>query len=865
MPAVSLKWARDAADLLEEAFEIEAPAAVVAAPMDFREFICKVNPRLKWSEMSERLVALLQRVADGELKRLMVFMPPRHGKSELVSRLFSAYYLYRWPDRYVGLNSYAAELAYTFSRAARANFRDGGGEISEESWAVKHWETRGGGGMWASGVGGPITGKGFSCFPEGVSVTTEWGKIDIATLCQLQDPPRVLSFNHESNTLEWKRIVAVRVKPARDFVEISLPSGGKLRCTPDHPIFSTESGYRASGDLVPGETVIQVAQIQKMRGLPRANSQTCFVRELLSRDSRLSLSSEMYFLQRGIRETALRSGESLAPGQYGVLLRRGMFTPASRHEAPPDVQSLRQSRDRDANKLLLPKLHPRSCGGVSAITGQGLRNLQHGIQPKIVQGSLLLQGLSEQSTFNPHGWQGQQPLQDRYKLCTVVQGDESRDQGKGSIPMRRLREAREDDSIQTNAERWNFPDPIEPSNSPYRLQSQKQQSRELGDSMQRVPQAASPFDRCWQVVPISGVDHVRGNFELVYDLQVEGNHNFFANEILVHNCGIIDDPLKNHEEASSEAVRKGHKDWYDSTFYTRAEEDAAIVVLQTRWHEDDLSGWLLSREEESPENWHIVSLEAIKGEIAPSFPPTCTVEPDWRRVGEPLNPVRMSLARLQKISQTIRNYFWLALYQQRPRPADGDMFKESWFQRYDRVPSEFEQIAVSVDCNFKSTKSGSFVVIQLWGMIGPNFYLIHQMRDRMGFVETRAKIRDMVDWSGELLGVRPHAVLVEDKANGPAIMDELRSEIAGLIPINPGKSSKEARAEAVSSYYEGGNVWLPEQPIAPFIVKDYLDEFLAFPNAATDDQVDASSQLISWVIGRRRHQVHRPPIVRRRY
>jgi predicted phage terminase large subunit-like protein len=156
-------------------------------------------------------------------------------------------------------------------------------------------------------------------------------------------------------------------------------------------------------------------------------------------------------------------------------------------------------------------------------------------------------------------------------------------------------------------------------------------------------------------------------------------------------------------------------------------------------------------------------------------------------------------------------------------------------------------------------------VIQLWGLVCPNFYLIHQMRDRMGFVETRTKIRDMVDWSAELLGIKPHAVLVEDKANGPAIMDELRSEIAGLIPINPGKSSKEARAEAVSSYYEGGNVWLPEQPISPFIVKDYLDEFMSFPNASTDDQVDASSQLISWAIGRRRHQTHRPPIVRRRY
>ncbi len=91
----------------------------------------------------------------------MVFMPPRHSKSETVSRLFTAYYLYRHPERFVGLASYGADLAYTLSRAARDNFVKACGQLSKAAKAVKQWLTSTGGGLWAAGVGGPATGKGF--------------------------------------------------------------------------------------------------------------------------------------------------------------------------------------------------------------------------------------------------------------------------------------------------------------------------------------------------------------------------------------------------------------------------------------------------------------------------------------------------------------------------------------------------------------------------------------------------------------------------------------------------------------------------------------------------------------------------------
>jgi predicted phage terminase large subunit-like protein len=131
-----------------------------ANPISFREFVSKVNLRYRWYRHCEVLADVLQRVADGEIKRLMVFTPPRHGKSEAVSRLFTAYFLYRHPEYWIGLSSYAAELAYTLSRNARENYLRAVGSISEQASAVKQWETGLGGGLWATGAGGPATGRG---------------------------------------------------------------------------------------------------------------------------------------------------------------------------------------------------------------------------------------------------------------------------------------------------------------------------------------------------------------------------------------------------------------------------------------------------------------------------------------------------------------------------------------------------------------------------------------------------------------------------------------------------------------------------------------------------------------------------------
>lgn len=218
-------------------------------------FIREVNPRYEVYRHCQELIGVLEKVVTGEIDRLMVFMPPRHSKSETVSRLFSSYYLRRHPDRWVGVNSYAADLAYTLSRNARENFVTAGGQLSGSAKAVKHWETRQGGGMWAAGVGGGITGKGFHCLPKCAIIETEIGNITIGRLYDIGDPISVKSFNHSTGKIEYKPISAYTRRQCGDFVRITLSNGKQLVCTPEHPVYVDGKGYIGATDVQAGDTV----------------------------------------------------------------------------------------------------------------------------------------------------------------------------------------------------------------------------------------------------------------------------------------------------------------------------------------------------------------------------------------------------------------------------------------------------------------------------------------------------------------------------------------------------------------------------------------------------------------------------------
>ena len=442
-------------------------------PLTFRQFIKQANPQYKFYKHADVLIDVLQRVADAALKRVMVFLPPRHSKSETISRLFSAYFLYRYPQRWVALTGYAADLAHTLSRNARENYSRVAGDLASNASAVKHWETGYGGGLWAAGVGGPATGKGW-------------------------------------------------------------------------------------------------------------------------------------------------------------------------------------------------------------------------------------------------------------------------------------------------------------------------------------------------------------------------------------HLGIIDDPIKNAEEAASDAIRARNQDWYNSTFYTREEPwsdtdpNGALVIVQTRWHEDDLAGGLLEQErqaedDEDRERWHIVNLPAIAEESTPDqFPESCTVEPDWRQPGEALCPERRPLEKLQKIRKRIAGYFFDSLFQQRPSAKEGEFFKVGKLEVVEAEPAGLRKCRAWDLAASKGT--GAYTSGVLMGTDDNGIYYVCDVdRGQLSADDAKATLRSTAVSDGQDVAIH----LPQDPGQaGKAQAEQLVRFLAGFnVKAEPVTGSKETRAFSFAAQVNSGNVKMIDGKWN----KAFKEELRQFPRGKYKDQVDSSS------------------------
>lgn len=257
--------------------------------------------------------------------------------------------------------------------------------------------------------------------------------------------------------------------------------------------------------------------------------------------------------------------------------------------------------------------------------------------------------------------------------------------------------------------------------------------------------------------------------------------------------------------------------------------------MNTRWAEDDLTGRLLDIAKSDPEaeQWHVLSFPMVQEVTEYTHPE------DPREDGGLLWPERFPEKKVIAIKKSAGSRVWGALYQQRPAPDDGDLVQREWWQFYKTAPpmEYLDYISMSWDFTFKGGKSSDYVVGQVWGRKGATYYLLDQVRAKMNFSATVMAIRALTaKWPDY------REIIVEEKANGAAIIDTLKKEIRGIIPYNP-KESKQARASSITPMIEAGQVFLPDPSIAPWI-GDYIEEWAVFPNGAHDDQIDCSSQML---------------------
>ena len=170
---------------------------------------------------------------------------------------------------------------------------------------------------------------------------------------------------------------------------------------------------------------------------------------------------------------------------------------------------------------------------------------------------------------------------------------------------------------------------------------------------------------------------------------------------------------------------------------------------------------------------------------------------------------------------------------------EGNILKREWWRRYDKLPEDLPYKIISVDAAFKDAEDNDFVAIQVWGKKDGKFYMIDAMKEHLNFVDTLAAIRLKRELHPDTL-----FVLIEDKANGSAVINVLSGEMDGVIPVMP-EGGKIARVNAISAAIERGDVLLPRYGS---FVKEFIDECSAFPNSANDDQVDAMSQALNRMI-----------------
>lgn len=342
---------------------------------------------------------------------------------------------------------------------------------------------------------------------------------------------------------------------------------------------------------------------------------------------------------------------------------------------------------------------------------------------------------------------------------------------------------------------------------------------------------------------------------------------------------IVDDPVKDYISAHNEKYRDDMWEWWKTDVLSRMQDPYLLIVVGTRWHHDDLIGRILSdKYEGDPNDWEQIVFPAIA--TAESIDPVTGTDKLGRKVGEPLiSPLvkdetpEQALVRWARIEENVGSSTWASLYQQSPTPDTGGIFDMSRVKFWTTEPGIYNgdpdnTILIdapmlermrggywvdSWDTSFKGGETSDFVVGQRWVRVGAFRFLIAQRRGRWGYNDT---LHQMRQWStveanpGSLLDPSPfgryvHRRVIEEKANGAALIESLSQDVSGIKAVNP-KLGKEARARIITPEFESGHVVLPHPDTPGFVwVNSLYEELKGFPHSSHDDQVDALTQALA--------------------
>ena len=293
---------------------------------------------------------------------------------------------------------------------------------------------------------------------------------------------------------------------------------------------------------------------------------------------------------------------------------------------------------------------------------------------------------------------------------------------------------------------------------------------------------------------------------------------------------LIDDPIKGREDADSDAMRSNLIDWYRSTAYSRLMPGGSIILIQTRWHEDDLAGWILR--ETSHEPWEVIELPAVLDEKASKILK--------RPKGQALWPEAYDKKRLEEIKKTAGSREWNSLYMQRPSAEEGNLLKRYWWKAWkEDNPPECNYILQSWDTAYTVKSTSDYSAVTTWGIFEhngiQNAILLSARRERWEFPELKSEAINLYN------EFKPDVVLIEAKASGWSLIQELQRAGIPITPFNPKKADKKTRAHSVTPLFESGRVWYPS---SKYWAEDVINQCAQFPSSNYDDLVDSTTQAL---------------------
>lgn len=753
--------------------------------MDFvKLFNPAYTPGWVHHEVVDLLEAFIEAVEQKKSPRLIIELPPRIGKSELISRKFPPYVLGHHPEWEVVCATYNQDLANDFGRDVRAIvndpiYRDMFPDLTvrRDSNAVDYMKTTRGGSYTAVGIGGALTGRGLHCLPPGTRIATPDGERLIEDIAFSPCPVSVMAY---ATGLVTCRVTAVAARQTARLLRVTTATGRVVEATADHR-FLTPRGYIQAAELAAGDRLL------------------CLVRN--PGDA-----------------TGLPAGEGHPPGlDHPVLLESVLGESRERHpEAGQDLSGLPEDFSRPGADLL-HTLRESPAAGSECRDAAGEHHPMYPVRKDVPPGErdcrLLLAALRRADACDPddrlrepnlEGW----ALREVRGSAQLEDLSRSAPQGHGArwACVRRMPEARE-------------------VRSPLRPGFSEQHRDESGDALFFLPHASAQLREGAEADTVAMVESLCRE-SLVFDLEVEGAHNVFANGILTHNCGIIDDPVKNREEADSELVREAIWKWYQSVFRTRAAPGAGIIALMTRWHLDDLVGKLQLQMQENPDGdrWLVYSYPAIASK-----------DEKHRKQGEALHPERWPLPELLKLKNTIDPREWSALYQQNPVPAEGIHFKAEWFH-YEKPDTKDLRWYITTDFAIGEKTTNDYTV--LWPFAvdhQDNIYFDIPIRARMPSMDIVEALCGMIETR------RPVQVCVENvhisKTIGPYLRKRMQERrLYTAMWEYTATKDKLARSASLRGRMQQGKVFFH-----PATRSDVEIELLQFPAGRHDDLVDAAS------------------------